>query len=176
MSAPDDADDLVSRSDKKRSRRAREDALTRLSKGLVALNRATLLRLGLDERLIEAIDEARGIKSARAHDRQLRVVRGLLRGGEWGAVATRLDTLLLRGEAPPPGAEPSAEEGEARQWAVRLVGEGPRALDLLLAAHPAADRRHFLDLIRAAARGSAESKKRGEAKLARVVGLLLRAG
>ena len=103
-------------------------------------------------------------------------MRGLLRGGEWGAIATRLDALLARGEAPPEGAEPSAEEGAARQWAVRLVGEGPRALDALLAAHPAADRRHLSDLVRAAARGSAESKKRGEAKLAQVVRLLLRAG
>lgn len=172
----DEADDesLVSRSDKKRARRVREDALSRLTKELVSLSDGTLNRLGLDEGLVDAIRDARLIKSARAKDRQLRVVRGLLRDGEWGAVASRLDTLLLHGKAPPTGVEPSPEEGAARQWAVRLMGEGALALDALIAVRPSADRRHLRDLIRNATHGSPESRKRAEAKLAEVIRLLLR--
>ncbi|MCC6903283.1 MAG: DUF615 domain-containing protein [Polyangiaceae bacterium] len=169
-----DGEDLVSRSDKKRARRVREDALSRLTKELVEVSDGTLSRLGLDEGLVDAVRDARLIKSARAKDRQLRVVRGLLRSGEWGAIASRLDTLLLHGKAPPKGLEPSPEEGQARQWAVRLMGEGALALDELLSAHPAADRRHLRDLIRNATHGSPASRKRAEAKLAEVIRLLLR--
>lgn len=170
----DDQDDLVSRSDKKRSRRVREDALTRLAKELFELGDKTLSRLGLGEALLDAVRDAQAMKSPRARDRQLRVVRATLRDGEWPAIRARLDDLLVHGKAPPPGAEPSAAEGKEREWVVRLIGEGPRALDALIAEHPAADRRHLRDLIRAAGRGSPESKKRAEGKLASVIRLLLR--
>lgn len=174
MSETDDDPELVSRSDKKRSRRVREDALSRLAKELFVLSDKTLCRLGLGEHLLDAIRDAQAMKSPRARERQLRVVRGILRDGEWGAIRARLDDLLVRGKAPSPGAEPSAAEGKEREWVVRLVGEGPRALDALCAEHPAADRRHLRDLIRNAARGAPEVRKRAESKLAQVIRLLLR--
>jgi len=171
----DDGDeDLVSRSDKKRSRRVREDALSRLAQELFELGDKTLVKLGLAESLLDAVRDARAMKSLRARDRQLRVVRGVLRDSEWGAIRARLDALLVHGRAPPAGVEPVAAEGVERQWVVRLIGEGPRALDALVAEHPGADRRHLRDLIRAAARGSPESRKRAEGKLAHVIRLLLR--
>lgn len=170
----DDDSELVSRSDKKRSRRVREDALSQLAKELFELGDKTLVRLELGEHLLDAVRDAQAMKSPRARERQLRVVRGVLRDGEWGAIRARLDDLLVRGKKPSPGAAPSAAEGKEREWVVRLIGEGPRALDALCAAHPAADRRHLRDLIRNAARGSPETKKRAEGKLANVLRLLLR--
>jgi ribosomal 50S subunit-associated protein YjgA (DUF615 family) len=48
---------------------------------------------------------------------------------------------------------------------VRLLGEGHKALDAIVSAYPSADRKHLAQLIRNAASGSPERRKRAEQKL-----------
>lgn len=165
-------EDLVSRTDKKRARRVREDALFELTRELTALSEKNLGRLGLPEPVLDAILDAQKIKSPRARGRQERVVRGALRDAEWPAVRARLDTLLLHGTAPT--AAPAPGEGKEREWVVRLLGEGSTGLDAFLADHPSVDREHLFKLVRAAGRGAPDVRKRAEGKLARTIALLLR--
>ena len=164
-------EDRTSRSDERRARKVREEALARLGRDLAALSDKNLERMDLPDPVLEAIRETRVIKSMRALERQLRVVRNTLRDQDWPAIRARLDRLLLHGASAL--AQAPANEGLERAWVVRLVGEGTRALDELLGGHPEADRKHLRQLIRGAAQGSEERRKRGEAKLAQALRSLL---
>jgi ribosomal 50S subunit-associated protein YjgA (DUF615 family) len=164
-----EADDLTSRSDKKRASRVQEEALSRLSRELCALSEKRLGKLALPDDVLEAVLVAQRISSARARERQLRIVRRHLRDGEWGQVRDRLRELTVHGTV-----KASAASGEEREWVVRLIGEGNKALDALAEVNPRLDRRHFRQLIRNAASGSEQRRQRAEEKLAAAVRTLLR--
>ena len=85
--------DLRSRSDARRERKQAEAALADLAKRLVALRDRQLDKLELPEALLDAVLEARAIRSARARDRAIRVVRRELRSGDFEAIAGELDEL-----------------------------------------------------------------------------------
>lgn len=177
MPEPPDSEDLTSRSDVRRARKTREDALARLARELVGLGDRLLHRLGLPETVLEAVLEARLIASPRARERQLRVVRNMLRDAEWPTIRARLDELSVHGvvrTAAP--AEQSAPEALERVWVVRLLGEGANALDALLAEHPTADRKHLRQLVRNIERSAPERRKRAEAKLASTIRFMLERG
>ena len=164
-------EDRTSRSDLRRARKVREEALARLGRDLVALSDKNLQRLGVPDVVLEAIQEARVIKSMRALERQLRVVRNMLRDEDWPSLRARLDRLLLHGA--PALARTPKNEGIEREWVVRLLGEGTPALDELLMEHPEADRKHLRQLIKHAEHGSEERRKRAETKLAQALRSLL---
>ena len=163
---PDELDD-TSRSDKKRARRVREDALARLAKELSELGDKRLERLELPEPVLEALDEVRRIRSLAARARQLRVVRAALRAADWPAIRARVDGLLEHGTVG------TAVDAKVREWVVRLVGEGTKAMDELLAAHPKADRTHLRQLVRSAASGSEDRRRRAEQKLVQALRSLM---
>ncbi|MEZ4221709.1 MAG: ribosome biogenesis factor YjgA [Polyangiaceae bacterium] len=172
---PDDADletDLTSRSDLKRARRTREDALARLSNRLCSLSEAKLHKLGLPDDVLDAVLTAQHMKSNAARGRQLRVVRSQLRGNNWPEVVARLETLEKHGSVSASAA--SNSEAEAKQWVVKLVGGGTPALDELLSLHPQLDRKHLRTLIRNAAVSSGDRRARAEEKLARTLEPMLR--
>lgn len=166
-------EDLTSRSDVRRARKVREDATLQLAKDLVELPVAALARLEVTESVAEALAIARGITSPRARERQLRLVRNLLRDGPWTELRVRLDHLLVHGTVP--SAATVSERGVVEVWVIRLLGEGTPALDELIASHPNADRQHLRQLVRAAhgATGGGDRRKRAEEKLARAVRSLL---
>jgi ribosome-associated protein len=161
-----DEDDTTSRSDLKRARRAREDALSRLATDLGELTDKQLERLELPESVLDALDEVRRIKSLRARGRQLRVVRSALRDANWPEIRARLDQLRVHGSVQPISATPErSRDAEARAWVVRLLGEGDKAVDAIVASYPSIDRRHLARLVANAASGSGERRKRAELKL-----------
>ncbi len=176
MARGEQDDDTTSRSDLKRSSKVREEALARLARELVALGDKRLEQLGLPESVLEAIHEARAISSPRARERQLRFLRGTLRDLPWPAYRARLDDLRQHGPPLVPHAEELASEAEGREreWVVRLLGEGPKALDALITLHPNVDRKHLRQLIRNASSGSLDRRKRAEAKLAATLRFVLR--
>lgn len=171
---PPDDEDRTSRSDLRRARKVREEALARLGRDLAALSDKNLERLDVPEVVLEAIRVSRVIKSMRAHERQLRVVRNMLRDEDWPSLRARLDRLLVHGA--PALARTPENEGVEREWVVRLLGEGTRALDELLREHPEADRKHLRQLIKNAEHGSEERRKRAEGKLAQALRSLLGRG
>jgi ribosomal 50S subunit-associated protein YjgA (DUF615 family) len=89
-------------------------------------------------------------------------------------IRARLDQLLEHGSLDSgPSAKSAAREALARQWAVRLVGEGTAALERLVAEHPNADRKHLSDLVRSAGTGSLPRRKRAEQRLLQALRSLL---
>ena len=86
----DDGQDLRSRTDERRERRAIENTLLSLAKDLVAMSRKRLDRLELPEGVLDAVNDARAIRSAAALNRQLRVVRAALRDADYEAIQLRV--------------------------------------------------------------------------------------
>ena len=160
VGAPED-EDLRSRTEARRARKTREEALARLAGELVELTDRKLEQLELPDETLDAVREARAIKSHIARNRQLRVVRSALREADWPSIRVRLDSLLEHGTVPA-----GSDTGVERQWVVRLVGGGTHELEAFLAEHPHADRRHLRQLIRNAQADSPTRRKRAEDKLA----------
>ena len=98
--AADQDEDLTSRSDIKRARKVKEEALARLAKELVGLGERTLAKLELPEDVLDPVVDAQRIQSPIALERQLRVVRRALRDASWPEIRTRLDDLLEHGTLP----------------------------------------------------------------------------
>lgn len=167
-----DEEDLTSRSDLRRALKSREEALARLARQLAELTPKQLARLELPESVLEALDEASVIDSARARGRQLRVVRNTLRDAPWPTIRAQLDELLAHGTV----STSHKSEGREREWVVRLLGEGKPGLDALLAEHPTADRKHLRQLIRNVERSAPERRGRAEAKLAATLKFMLERG
>jgi ribosome-associated protein len=171
-------EDLRSRGDERRANQEVETALARLASDLVEQSATRLQRLGLPDPVLDAVLDARTIKSFAARKRQLRVVRGALRSSDWSIIRARLDALVRHGTIP--GALALTEStapspaAQAQQWVVRLLGEGAEAIEALLKLCPTADRSHLRTLVRQVEKGELERKKKAEARLAAAVESLLR--
>lgn len=175
--APDDgeADDYRSRSDTRSAQREIEDELARLSRELVELNERSLNRLELPELVLDAVLDARAIKSAPARNRQLRLVRSELRKNDWALVRARLDALTRHGTIPASLDQgPTADAARAREWVARLLGEGPDAVEALIRECPSGDRNHLRSLIRLTEKASGDRRIKAELRLADAVASLLR--
>ncbi len=166
-------EDLTSRSDIKRARKTREDALSRLAKRLCALTPPKLEKLELPEPVLEAIFLAQSIKAHAPKNRQLRVVRSQLRAENWPGIVVRLEQLQKHGRVTSSSSD-GGSDAQARSWMVRLLGEGNVALNELLEAHPALDRKHIRTLVRNVQHSSAERRARAEEKLAHTLEQALR--
>jgi ribosomal 50S subunit-associated protein YjgA (DUF615 family) len=168
-------DDLTSRSDVKRANRVVEETLARLSQDLCRLSEKRLATLGLTEELAEAIVNVNRIKSAPARQRQLRLVRVMLRNTDWAVLRERLSHLLEHGTLPPATLEgEDPRSGAEATWLARLLGEGFAGLDAFIAAFPRADRSRLEDLIRRVDRSSHERRVKAERKLADAIRGFLR--
>jgi ribosome-associated protein len=170
------ADDreMRSRTDEKRARRTLEDTLARLSKELVEQSAKRLEKLELPEDVAAAVHDAQMIASAPARNRQLRVVRGVLRAGDWALIQSRLEALDKHGTVAPLAEATDTKDQRAEELVVRLVGEGSETLDAFLAQHPHADRTYLRTLIRNVTKATADRRKKAEQKLAQALRSVLR--
>jgi ribosome-associated protein len=162
----DDEREVRSRSDVRRAEAAREEALVRLARELVAQTERRLEQLELPDAVLDAVLDAQKIKSHAALNRQIRTVRGALRDAEWWNIRARLEQLLKTGVA-------GSGSGKENEWVVRLVGEGNDALDELLREHPGADRGHLHTLVRNVIKANAARRNKAEQALARALRSLL---
>lgn len=163
-----------SRSDAKRAERVKEEALARLASDLCQLSAKKLGQLGLDEELVDGVSDARAITSPPARNRQLRLIRGLLRDRDWVALRTRLDVLLETGVVP--GAAGSADPVADRSlsWTLRLVGEGQAGVEAFVSEFPRADRTHLRQLVRAINKAEGERRLKAERQLTQALRGFLR--
>lgn len=128
---PDGPDDAgPSKSARKRDAHALQD----LGEELIAAPDELLDRLGLPERLADAIREARRITSRGAMVRQRQFIGKLMRGIDPDPVRA---ALAARGAVDRAAA---ARFQRIEQWRDRLLAEGDTALTALLAEHPSAPR------------------------------------
>ena len=166
-------DESWSRTDQKRKNRVQEESLARLTDDLVRVAETKLAELDLGEDLVDAILEARRIKSAPARNRQLRRVRALLRDADASAIRARLTALRESGSA-----SATVGDGETNRrtasWTLRLVGEGPVGLEAFVSEFPQADRTHLRQLVRNVQRASHERRVKAEDRLAAALRSFLR--
>lgn len=149
--------------------------MARLASDLCQLSAKKLEQLGLAEELADAINGARAISSAPARNRQLRLIRVLLRDQDWVQLRTRLDGLLETGVVPGAGtaaADPVADLGLS--WTLRLVGEGQAGIDAFVSQFPRADRTHLRQLVRAVHKAEGERRLKAERQLSQALRGFLR--
>ena len=142
----------------------REDqALKVLGEELIALKPTQLDQLPLDERLRDAIDEARGMRAHGALRRQRQLIGKLLRLSDAASIREALVGLT---------ADSVAEKRrfrEAEAWRDRLVAEGFDAMDTCVAA-TGADASTLRGLLRQAARAAnIKQRKTASRELFRVI-------
>lgn len=142
--------DLESRSDRRRAQRSSEEALKRLALRLAALRRHKRIRLSLPADLEDALAALAAIQSPAARDRQVRIVRQVLRSVDAAAVEAALDASVNpdRYQRAAGAVSPPAADG----WLARLLEEGDNALSELVQRHPLVERVRVRQLMRAARR------------------------
>jgi ribosome-associated protein len=170
----DDDDSTRSRADDRRIERELELTLAKLARDLVALGAGQLNRLELPESVLDVVVDARAMTSPAAMNRQLRLVRSVLRDVDWSLVRGRLESLVRHGTIPAELATSDTPAARAHEWVARLLGEGQDAIDALLRLNPNADRTHLWTLLRQARKAAAGRRERAEQRLAQAIESLLR--
>lgn len=125
----------------KTRRKAQMHALQDLGEALVALDPGKLATLGLPERLVDAIAEARRTRSHEGRRRQLQYVGKLMRDIDPAPIRDALDRFAA--------GQPSdrAEFAAAERWRDELMADDA-ALDRFAVAHPDANRGEIAGLVR----------------------------
>jgi ribosome-associated protein len=153
----------------------KEEALARLASDLCRLSAKKLEQLGLPEEVTDVVGDARAITSAPAKNRQLRLIRTLLRDQDWVELRNRLDTLLETGVVPGAGAAPADPVSDrSLTWTLRLVGEGQAGIDAFVSEFPRADRTHLRQLVRAVHKAEGERRLKAERQLTQALRGFLR--
>ena len=163
-SSPDDEgeENLRSRSDARRERKASEEALMRLAKALVELPQRTLDRLALPEGILDVVVRARLVRDPAPRNRALRLVRIALRDGDAAQIARALEEV----HEPQPRSRASSD---LEQWRKKLLEGGEAALTEYLAAFPDADRRQLRQLVRNVSKASDASRAHALTSLIKVL-------
>lgn len=86
-------EDLRSRSDDRRDRVAREEALLRLAVALIGLPGKELLRVDLPESVLDVVMDARKVRPGAARNRIVRLVRAALRDMDADVLARTLERV-----------------------------------------------------------------------------------
>lgn len=131
-----------SKSQRKRDARA----LFELGRDLVGLNQSTLDRLPLDGRLLDAIEEARSIKSHIARKRQLQHIAGILRSMDATPISEALEAIQNEAR------QLTARQHRVEAWRDRLLDEGDTALQALLSGNVGGEAQTIRQLVRNARR------------------------
>ncbi len=126
-------------------------ALQALGESLVALNNRQLGRIPIDDdRLEEAIREARQIRSNSARRRHLQYIGKLMRNIDPAPIQQQLDTLTNQSR------QATVQLHKVETWRDRLINEGDTTLQQFFNEFQQADRQHLRQLIR-----NAEKEKLG---------------
>jgi ribosome-associated protein len=139
--------EIVSKTRKKREMHE----LQALGVALVELPDSQLKKMRLGERLLQAILEAKAIKSHEAKRRQMQYIGRLMR--EVDAAPIRAQLAEVEGHS----AQANARHRRLETWRERLVGDDD-ALTAFAAEHPGAELQLLRTLIRNARKESAEGK------------------
>ncbi len=144
MRAPETDEPLHQEPPSKSARKRAAHAAQDLGETLIALREQDLAALDLPGPLLDAVREARGLRSRAALARQRQYIGKLMR---------QIDPEPIR-RALAARSERDAEETErfkrAEYWRARLLEEGDAALAALEAARPELERAHWQRLVRAA--------------------------
>ncbi len=143
----DSADEIVSKSQRKREMTALQD----MGAELVKLSRARLEKFDLPDNLLSAILEAQRLTSHGAIRRQMQFIGKVMRDVDIEPIAEHL--AAVRGES----AAAKAEFHALERWRTRLI-ENDQALTEWLSQHPDCDAQQIRQLIRNARKEESEGK------------------
>ncbi|MCD6038907.1 MAG: uncharacterized protein K0S27_307 [Gammaproteobacteria bacterium] len=140
--------------DSKSERKRQMIALQKIGEILVTLPAAQLLKIPLNEVLLEAITVARSLTSHNAKRRQLQYIGRLMRDVEdIASIQTALDKFALKSQ------QSKAKFHQIERWRDKLVEEQDATLDQFLQQFPDVDRQHLRQLIRNAKKNSLPDKE-----------------
>lgn len=157
-----DDEELISKSQLKRE----AHALFELGQAIVALQPANLEKVPMDERLRQAVDQARTIKAHGALKRQHQYIAKILRNSDVEPIQAAMDKIRLQ------ASQADAVFKQCEHWRERLLTGGNDALQTFIERFPAVDRQQLRQLIRNAER---EQKANKPPKSARELFRLIRA-
>lgn len=133
-----------------------ESALAELAQELVGLNEEMWVSMGVPALTLDALRDAKKIKTYSARARHMRLVRSTLRDADWMDLRRRLDLRKLGILAAP------ADE-QVSEWCEQLLIQGDPALARFLEEFPKADRKRLRQIVRNVR--AAPVEKRGKARM-----------
>lgn len=139
-SDPDNDIDFVSKTELKRL----AQNATELGKQLVKLNKVTLAKLDLDEKLLDNVLMTQSIKSNVARKRQLQFLGKLIRKADIELVEQQLSKLTRQHH------HDAAQFHKLENWRDTLIKDGDAAINSFIDDYPAADRQQLRQLVRKA--------------------------
>ena len=138
-------EDPIEKAPVSKSQRKREaHALQTLGEALVKLTKPALQQIPLPDDLRNAIEEAQRLHQHGALKRQLQYIGKLMRQCDVEPIRAAYEKVTNSYR------EDVEQHHKLEQWRDRLLSEGDRALEQLLAQHADVDRQHLRQLIRAA--------------------------
>ncbi|KEQ19070.1 ribosome biogenesis factor YjgA [Endozoicomonas numazuensis] len=146
----DDAEEIifVSKSELKRDM----DELKAIGSRLMEMKPVMLDKLPLNDRLREALDESKRIKSYNARKRHLGFIGKLMRDQDLEPIQKFLDSLDSNSE------EYNRRFHQLERWRDRLINEGHDVLTEYLEKYPSADHQHIRQLVRNAQKEAKQEK------------------
>jgi ribosome-associated protein len=145
-----------SRTSMKWERVNNETALAELAQELIGLNEEMLSSIGVPERALETLRDARKIKTHSARARHLRLVRATLRSADWMDLRRRLDLRKM-------GILAAPSDERVSEWCEQLLIQGDPGLARFMEEFPNADRKRLRQLMRIVR--AAPIEKRGKARM-----------
>jgi len=130
-------------------------ALQKMGEILVGLPEAQLLKIPLENPLLDAVKTARSLKSHEAKRRQLQYIGKIMRHIDVEPIQIALEKIQDKSQ------KSKAEFHQIERWRDRLITEGDLALEKFLEQYPDADRQHIRQLMRKAQNDVAKQKNTG---------------
>lgn len=145
-----------SRTSLKRERVGNEKALAQLASDLLQLDEAAWDALDVPGPTIDALLDARKIRTYGAKGRQMRLIRATLRAADWMELRRRIDLRRI-GISPTPG------DSRVTHWCEQLLIHGDAGLARFVESYEQADRKRLRQLVRNVK--TAPEGKRGKSRL-----------
>lgn len=147
------ADDPESGEIESKSQRKREaDRITQLGKTISELGEPDILRLGLDDDVLDAVMALRRINTRGAGKRQRLYLGKLLRSRDLAPIEAALHALAQSAN------NATRQFHDLEQWRDKLLHEGNSALSAFIEQYPDSDRQRLRQLIRNANQESEQNK------------------
>lgn len=133
-------------------------AIHDLAVQLIDLPEKEKLKLGLNDKISAALQEARGMKASGAKNRLMKHITNLLAKEDLTSVLSYLDEKNNRLR------QDNRKFHQLEQWRNRMIEEGDGALQSFVDEYPATDRQQVRQLLRAAQREHDTGKPPGAGK------------
>jgi ribosome-associated protein len=149
-----ESDDLPER-ESKTQRKKQMLALQHIGDILVQLPAVQLAKIPLDDRLADAVNHARSLKTHEAKRRQSQFIGKIMRDTDIAPIQEALDKIQLKDQYS------KAQFHQIERWRTRLIKEGDKVVEEFIQKFPLADTQRLRQLIRKAQQDEKEDSNSG---------------